>query len=117
MQYDIRPDGTVLRTYVGDCTEDPYRNEDEYVWRSDGPDAIVITDPNGDGVDAFDSLRVTPGPACDQLRVGHVLDGNEIYYHPIYRGAICLRYTSACDGDGCTQCVLEWCDEPPEPCE
>jgi hypothetical protein len=107
----IEPNGAVLWVSQSGCGESVVEKEREYVWRSDGPDTIVITDPTSDNIQGASEIRVSHGLTCNQIRVAHLrTSGTELYDYQMFRGELCLYSTTFCGGHGCSGCVIDWCD-------
>lgn len=115
----INADGTAIRTGLSGCTDDGTAKsqiERSFVWKSAGPDLIIITDPLYENDPVKREYWISPGTDCNQLHLAWVVDGTVIEDYLIYRGSMC-PYPNPCDGDGCKPCYAEWCDGPPESCE
>jgi hypothetical protein len=122
VQLHIRPDGTALWVQLGGCGMDARRKEEEYVWRSEGPDTIIITNPTGERLPLATGwgLHVSPGYSCNHIRVAHLREnGTQLYDYEMGRGESCLYSTDFCPGHGCSGCMIRFCDpdERREPCE
>jgi hypothetical protein len=117
--WEIKHDGTILKTYVSHCG-DYSRLGGEYRWKAAGEHEIDVLDMDGrpyenGGGGAYDRFVLRPheGDSCTDIRAHYMQTGESTSMLALWRGKTCLSKdeTPCPSGYQCDDCFSVLCDD------
>jgi hypothetical protein len=119
LHFEIREGGSFTIVRSGSSQGEACNNikgpPSVYSWKTLSDTEIEVSFP--DRILGHDAWRISRGPNCS-MRVRRVNAGvvsSKATDYP--RGEVCLEVPACLEGQVCSGCSLDWCDEPPPPCD